>query len=216
MRLTSLFLLLSLVSPVMAEYHPDLLGHSIAKDKIKNPSPERFSVCFQHTCAMVEHVSLSEAEWLKVGDFFTPEATSAAEERRQIAEAIAWLEIAVGSKIDALDDRGGNLEGFSASGNQLDCVDESTNSTTYLTMMEKAGFLKFHRVDGLATRGGLLFGDRHGRARHQGQVQPAGGRAAPGGGGGGGREQDRGHPAVPGPPDGRAERVVALHQPVRA
>jgi hypothetical protein len=142
----------------MAEYHPDLLGHSIAKDKIKNPSPERFSVCFQHTCAMVEHVSLSAAEWLKVGDFFTPEATSAAEERRQIAEAIAWLEIAVGSKIDALDDRGGNLEGFSASGNQLDCVDESTNSTTYLTMMEKAGFLKFHRVDGLATRGGLLFG----------------------------------------------------------
>ncbi|MEJ2308750.1 MAG: hypothetical protein P8Z78_05440 [Gammaproteobacteria bacterium] len=153
-----LVLLLSLATPAMADYPSDLLGHSNPKEKISDPDPGRFSVCFKHTCAMVEHVSLSPAEWLKVADFFSPEATTAEEERRRIAEAIAWLEIAVGSKVDALDDRGGNLEGFTASGNQLDCVDESTNSTTYLRMMQKAGFLKFHRVERTATRGGLLFG----------------------------------------------------------
>lgn len=160
MRLTSLLILVFLAGPTLADsdYPGDILGHNNAKDHIKNPRPSQFSVCFQHTCAMVEHVSLSSSEWLKVASFFSTPAGNAEEERRQIARAIAHLEVAVGSKINALDDRGGNLEGFRASGNQLDCVDESTNSTTYLTMMEAAGFLKFHRVEKRATRGGLLFG----------------------------------------------------------
>jgi hypothetical protein len=158
MKLTNLLLLFFLAMPVMADFPADIIGHKAPKDQIKNPTPSKFSVCFQHTCAMVEHVSLRAGEWLKVASFFKPAAESAEAERRQIAKAIAHLEVAVGGKINALDDRGGNLEGFLASGNQLDCVDESTNSTTYMMMMENAGFLKFHRVEKRATRGAFLWG----------------------------------------------------------
>ncbi|MGD1990498.1 MAG: hypothetical protein PVF23_03290 [Chromatiales bacterium] len=158
MRLTRFLLLIVLANPAIADIQSDLLGHIPPKDQITDPAPDRFSVCFQHSCARVEHVSLTSPEWLKVASFFSPEAITAEEERQQIAEAIAWLEVAVGSRIDALDDRGGNLEGFRASGNQLDCIDESTNSTTYITMMQNAGFLRFHRTEKRATRGGLLFG----------------------------------------------------------
>ena len=161
MKLTRFLILLLpafIAFPAVADVQFDLLGHAKPREQIVNPTPDRFSVCFQHSCAMVEHVSLTSDQWRKVASFFSPEAVNAEQERRQIADAVAWMEVAVGSQIDALDDRGGNLEGFMANGNQLDCVDESTNSTTYITMIQNAGFLKFHRVEKRATRGGIFFG----------------------------------------------------------
>jgi hypothetical protein len=158
MKLTRFLLLLLLANPAIADIQSDLLGHIAPRDQITDPAPDRFSVCFQHSCARVEHVSLTTDQWLKVASFFSPEAMTAEQERQQIAEAIAWLEVAVGSQIDALNDRGGNLEGFMANGNQLDCVDESTNSTTYITMIQNSGLLEFHRAEKRATRGGIFFG----------------------------------------------------------
>ena len=135
------------------------------KTPIKDPSPSLFSVCYQHTCTRIDHVGLSQQQWRGVQERFTPAAGNAEQERRQIASAIAYLEIEVGGKIDSLDDRGGNLEGvFKATGNQLDCVDESTNSTTYMTMMERDGLLKFHSVQPRATRGFFIMGWPHSTA----------------------------------------------------
>jgi len=131
----------------------DLLGHGPPpKDKIADPTPERFSVCFQYTCAQVEHLSLTADQWTKVRSFFEPAAASAAEERAQMAAAIAYLEVEIGREIGTLDDVGGSFQGVLKSGNQLDCIDESTNTTTYLTMMEKDGLLKYHAVQPTANR----------------------------------------------------------------
>ena len=136
-----------------------------SKAPIKDPEPSLFSVCYQHTCNVIDHVSLSRQQWQGVTARFKPAAANAEQERRQIAAAIAYLEIEVGRQIDSLDDRGGNLEGaFKARGNQLDCVDESTNSTTYLTMMERDNLLKFHSVQPRATRGFFIMGWPHSTA----------------------------------------------------
>lgn len=135
------------------------------KPPIQDPVPSRFSVCYQHTCTMIDHVGLSQQQWQGVREKFIPAAVNAEAERRQIASAIAYLEIEVGGKINSLDDRGGNLEGaFRAKGNQLDCIDESTNSTTYMTMMERDGLLKFHGVQPRATRGFFIMGWPHSTA----------------------------------------------------
>lgn len=137
--------------PAMA--FQDILGHGPQpKDQIEDPSPDLFSVCFQHTCAQVEHLSLSPDQWESVRSKFQPPPESAEDERQRIGTAIAYLEVEVGKQIDTLDDRGGNLEGFVAEGNQLDCVDESTNSTTYLKMMQADGLLRFHTVQPRSTR----------------------------------------------------------------
>jgi len=142
-------LLVSLPAPAFQ----DVLGHGPdKKDQIEDPVPGRFSVCFQHTCAQVEHLALSEAQWDEVRARFQPRPASAEEERERMAQAIAYLEVEIGKQIDTLDDRGGNLEGFVAEGNQLDCIDESTNSTTYLKMMQGDGLLAFHVVEPRATR----------------------------------------------------------------
>lgn len=149
---TGLALMLATLAWPAAAFQ-DVLGHGPPpKAQIEDPTPGRFSVCFQHTCAEIEHLSLSDTQWQQVRQHFEPPPRSAEEERERIAAAIAFLEVEVGKQINTLDDRGGNLEGFAATGNQLDCVDESTNSTTYLKMMEHDGLLRYHRVEPRATR----------------------------------------------------------------
>lgn len=71
---------------------------------------------------------------------------SAAEERRAIAYAIGWIETRVGKEIGTDKDREGM--DFAASGDptQQDCVDEATNTTSYLLVLEKNGLLKHHSV----------------------------------------------------------------------
>ncbi len=162
LSLLSLTLLLFVAAPLQAGF----LDHdNNKKPPIKDPVPSRFSVCYQHTCTMIDHVGLSQQQWQGVRERFNPAAANAEQERRQIASAIAYLEIEVGGKINSLDDRGGNLEGvFKAKGNQLDCIDESTNSTTYMTMMERDGLLKFHSVQPRATRGFFIMGWPHSTA----------------------------------------------------
>ena len=145
--------LVLMIPALPAAAYQDVLGHGPPrKAQIEDPTPALFSVCYQHTCAEVEHLSLTGDQWQQVRDRFESPPRSAQEERERIAAAIAFLEIEVGKQIDTLDDRGGNLEGFVATGNQLDCVDESTNSTTYLKMMERDGLFRYHRVAPRATR----------------------------------------------------------------
>ena len=122
------------------------------------PSPVQFEVCYQHTCKEVAEVSFSAEEWLEIKSLFEPVPASAAEERERIARAISRLEVIVGQKINTFDDKGGNLQGWAADSYQMDCVDESTNTTTYLTMMLRDGLLKWHKIEDRKTRGFLFFG----------------------------------------------------------
>ncbi len=70
----------------------------------------------------------------------------AEQERRAVAYAIAWMETKVGDKIGTKDDRPGM--DFAASGDptQQDCVDEATNTTSYLTVLANAGLIRHHTV----------------------------------------------------------------------
>ena len=61
------------------------------------------------------------------------------------------LEALVGKLTGTDNDQGGNLAGFWLR-NQMDCIDESTNTYTYLVMMKNDGLLKHHEPAGKATR----------------------------------------------------------------
>ena len=74
----------------------------------------------------------------------TRKADTAAEERRAVAYAIGWMERRTGDVIGTSADRPGM--DFTASGDptQQDCVDEATNTTSYLLILERNGLLKHH------------------------------------------------------------------------
>ena len=87
-------------------------------------------------------------------------AVSAEEERHAIAAAIAVMEQIVGLQTGTHQDLGRNLPGFGRSG-QMDCIDESSNTNTYLIMLEAAGLLKWHTRVQRSTRFGIFAGMPH-------------------------------------------------------
>ncbi|NNG13345.1 MAG: hypothetical protein HKM88_08865 [Halobacteria archaeon] len=132
----------------------------VRDDIITAPTPDSFSVCFDHTCTSVSTASLTPDEWRNAIRPLQRPAATAAAERAAIAESIALLEAVVGRYTGTHRDRGRNLPGFGQPG-QLDCIDESTNSTTYLRMLERDGLLRHHRVGKRSTRFGLFIGMPH-------------------------------------------------------
>ncbi|MBI3045842.1 MAG: hypothetical protein HYY78_23795 [Betaproteobacteria bacterium] len=132
----------------------------VREDIVTEPAPEKFSVCHGGTCEIVSQARLDEAQWRLIAAVFAAPAASAQEERARIAEAIARFETVVGAIADTSDDRAGNRHGENWR-SQMDCIDESTNSTTYLRILAGAGLLRWHRVEARVTRGFFLFGWPH-------------------------------------------------------
>jgi hypothetical protein len=87
-------------------------------------------------------------------------AATAATEQTAIARSIARMEQIVGQKTGTAGDRGGNLAGFGRQG-QMDCIDESNNTTTYLKLLQRDGLLRHHAVGERSTRFGLFSGMPH-------------------------------------------------------
>ncbi len=131
------------------------------KDEIiTEPDINHFSMCHAHGCKEVEQLSLTPIEWQKIKQHFLPTAHSAEAERIQVANAIAEFEQIIGIKTDTTHDKAGLFESMGSYG-QLDCIDESTNTTTYLLILEKQGLLKWHQPMDHVTRGFFLFGWPH-------------------------------------------------------
>jgi hypothetical protein len=88
----------------------------------------------------------------------TRKSDTPAEERRAIAYAIGWMERRTGDVIGTKADRPGM--DFSASGDptQQDCVDEATNTTSYLLILERNAFLRHHVVGTPFSKENLLRG----------------------------------------------------------
>lgn len=111
--------------------------------------PSNMEICFDFACKTKNEVSLSIQDWSRVSKLFLLSA-SAAEERDRMKDAVALMETLVGQYTPTHRDVGRNWsredESLNSIPGQMDCIDESINTTTYLGEIERAGFLKFHRV----------------------------------------------------------------------
>ncbi len=114
-------------------------------------SPGAFGVCYDYGCKTRQTVRLPEEQWQTVRALFAPEPANATQERRRIARAIALMETLVGTITGTAADLGGNTRGAGMPG-QMDCIDESTNTNTYLHLMQADGLLRFHEVRGRRMR----------------------------------------------------------------
>lgn len=145
----------------------------VRDDIITEPTRERFSVCYNHSCDTVVSLSLSATEWSGIQALFEPPASSAQQERIRIARAIAQMERLVGAKTGTDRDQGKNLQGLFSDG-QMDCIDESTNTTSYLRMMASAGMISWHSIEDRQSRYPSLFSWPHTTAvikdRHAGTL----------------------------------------------
>jgi hypothetical protein len=153
----ALLMLACSAAPAAGTYAIDTFVRS---DIVTEPAPGNFSVCHGGTCNIVSPVSLDREQWEHIAAVFPSPARDAEEERGRIAQAIARFETLVGALTDTADDRAENQAGRSWR-SQMDCIDESTNSTTYLRILARAGLLGWHRVEARVTRGFFVFGWPH-------------------------------------------------------
>jgi len=125
-------------------------------------------VCHNFGCTMQSPLSLTRERFTGVMAVFEPVPSDAKEERARIRTAIAEFERLAGEDLPTYRDKGLNpnstgadtpqvpahenvvtlvpLRHYASIEGQMDCIDESTNTTTYLRLLEKFGLLTFHRV----------------------------------------------------------------------
>lgn len=127
---------------------------------IGEPTPDRFSICHDGGCRSVRVLALSSAEWRSVAAIFEPPSRGPAEERLRIAQAIALFERILGPKTGTEADLGGTFTGLGRGG-QMDCIDESVNTTTFLSLLRQSGLIRWHSIEDRVTRGFFLFGWPH-------------------------------------------------------
>ena len=129
-------------------------------DIITAPTYDRFSVCLDHSCQTVVTLSLGVSDWDEIISPLQPPSFTASDERAAIATAVSNMEVVVGNLTGTHADKGGNLKGFGQAA-QMDCIDESTNTTTYMNMLAKEGLLQHHSVADRATSFGFFAGLPH-------------------------------------------------------
>jgi hypothetical protein len=106
-------------------------------------------VCHAYGCQLKTKFRFTEADIAELRTLMTKTrlADTPHEERRAVAYAIGWIERRVGAAIGTAADRAGMEFAGSGDPTQQDCVDESTNTTAYLTVLQTNGLLRHHSVD---------------------------------------------------------------------
>lgn len=124
-------------------------------DRLFLPALDTFPVCRSYGCKIVDQSSLSSSQQKDIARLFT-HVKSSDQERQAIAKAIGTIETMVGTDIGTHVDIAGTYKSF---GNfQQDCIDESTNTTTYLILLDQMKLLRHHTVNALTSRAPILSG----------------------------------------------------------
>ncbi len=124
--------------------------------KLAVPSAEKFPHCQNYGCAVIKNVSLSKADWNKIEKAFGKKAKFAEQEREKIVKIIGVFEQIVGPITGTQSDREGTF--LEMGDGQLDCVDESTNTTIYMMLLKQRGLLPFHEIEQPQVRYPILSG----------------------------------------------------------
>ena len=143
----------------------DDYSHYLRNKEIASPTLENFPHCYDYGCRTVQSVSLSQTGWQKLNTLFSPPSQNASQERARVSQAIQIFEQDIGAQIGTNADLKGTFKPFTRETEtplrfQQDCVDESTNTTIYLSILDQKGWLQFHRVTQPQSRQPFIGGNR--------------------------------------------------------
>ena len=136
------------------------VGQHYVDFQSRPPNGNTVYVCHAYGCRMQTRFRFTDADIASLRELMekTRQADTPHEERRAVAYAIGWMETRTGDVIGTKADRPGM--DFAASGDptQQDCVDEATNTTSYLMVLAHNGFLRHHTVGTPFSKENLLRG----------------------------------------------------------
>jgi hypothetical protein len=109
------------------------------------------TLCYNYGCSAHAAISFSSEDLKRIQAAFSDVADPAAE-RHAIATAMGLFYATAATQSPIWRDRGGNLDDEEADG-RMDCIDHSTNTTTWLELLDERGWLRYHRVGERVRRG---------------------------------------------------------------
>jgi hypothetical protein len=123
-------------------------GH-FATFSVPEPKGATVHVCHAYGCRMRTKFTFNDQDIADLGAImkkWRTKADTAEDERRGVAYVIGWIETRVGNVIGTKDDRPGMDFAGSGDPTQQDCVDEATNTTSYMMVLQNKGLLRHHTV----------------------------------------------------------------------
>lgn len=111
---------------------------------VSEPQKSEFQSCRAYGCKFIDTVTLTQNEWKQIDKIFKSKTKTPEKERERLQKAIALFETFVGDQTGTHEDIGGTFKKVGTY--QQDCVDESTNTTIYLKVLEQRGHIKFHEI----------------------------------------------------------------------
>jgi hypothetical protein len=134
-----------------------------ASFNVAPPEGQAVEICHAYTCKLKTTYYFHKKDIAELAALMrkTKRADTPFEERRAVAYAVARIEVKVGKKL-GIKDRPGMEYAGSGDPTQQDCVDEATNTTSYLLVLQSNGLLKHHTVEIPFSKGDLLKGAMQG------------------------------------------------------
>ena len=132
---------------------------------IPAPSIEHFTHCYNYGCKKRKTLAAPKGTLNKINALFENPSTSPEQEKKRIIQAIQIFETDIGAVIGTQNDKRGTFRLYqddtkTARSFQQDCIDESTNTTIYLTLLNNMDYLKFYRPAFPASRQPFFNGNR--------------------------------------------------------
>lgn len=123
-----------------------------------SPAGTRIIACHGYGCARRQAISV-DGPWLsRAGSLLKVGRSSPEAERRALAQVVsaytAYLAAAIGGRPDVP----GSPVQMSGVHGQMDCLDETANTTSLLLVLQEQGLLTYHRVRSPESRGFFLDG----------------------------------------------------------
>lgn len=128
----------------------------------REPTRSTVAVCSAYGCKTQTKVRFASKQINQIKKVMSKYRRSKGDtphgERVAVAYAVGWMEQYVGKITGTSADRPGMEYLGSGDPTQQDCVDEATNTTSYLLILQRNGLLKHHKVGTPFSKGNLLLG----------------------------------------------------------
>lgn len=156
MKLSLTFLILILCCTACAKT-PSPEGY-LNQWNVHNYTSQGFDHCKGYGCRLIDHIKLDARSWRKIDRFFVPKSKTPVIERQRLAKVASAFEKIVAPITNTTNDVKGTF--YKLGDDQLDCVDESINTTTLLLILRERGHILFHDVKAPTSRPPFLGGNR--------------------------------------------------------
>ena len=105
---------------------------------------DQVTICYNYGCYAKAQVAYSDRQLDTLHQLLAA-AGDAGAEREAISVAIGRMYGIAGEQTPVWRDKGGNYADGGVNG-QMDCIDHSTNTDTFLRLLQAHGWLRFHEV----------------------------------------------------------------------